>query len=316
MAECAMQGIADEDCSLIKKVYDDFLRSNFWILMLVVVMYLLSNISRAFRWNMMLKTFGVQPKFSNSFFSIMLGYFANLGLPRIGEVIRAATLAKYEKTRMDKVMGTVVLDRAVDAVFLAGFLLLSLVVGSAKLIGFLRENSDLSAKVESFLYNPMVIAGTIGLVVGLIVLFRSKKIRQSAFGQKITNFLVGILDGLKSIGSLDKPLVFILHSFIIWILYFLMLYVGFSAFEPTAHLSIAAGIVVFTLGGIGFIIPSPGGMGTYHFLITTGLTMYGINGADGFSLANILFFTINIFANILFGLLALVLLPVLNMHNR
>jgi len=53
-------------------------------------------------------------------------------------------------------------------------------------------------------------------------------------------------------------------------------------------------------------------MGTYHFLVTAGLMLYGVNGADGFSFANILFFTIQIFGNIIFGILAMVMLPFLN----
>jgi len=312
IAECAIQGIPEADCSLVKKIYEDFLRSNFLYLFIVIIMFLLSNISRALRWNMLLKTFGVHPKFYNSFFTIMLGYFANLGLPRIGEVIRAATLARYENTKMDKVMGTVIIDRAIDVVFMLGYIVISLFVASAELIGFLKDNSAVADKVQGVLTNPFVIGGFVLLIIVSIILIRSKKLWDSALGQKLKDFIKGMFEGLKSIASLERPWLFVFHSFMIWILYFLMLYIGFSAFEPTAHLGLIPALMAFTLGSIGFVIPSPGGMGTYHFLITAALLMYGVNGADGFSFANIMFFTIQIFANILFGLLALVLLPVLN----
>ena len=42
----------------------------------------------------------------------MLGYFANLGISRAGKVVRAASLAKYEHIRVDKVIGTVALDKS------------------------------------------------------------------------------------------------------------------------------------------------------------------------------------------------------------
>ena len=95
-------------------------------------------------------------------------------------------------------------------------------------------------------------------------------------------------------------------------MYFLMTYVCFFAFEPTAHLSATVALVVFVFGGWGIVIPSPGGMGTYHFLATTALGFYGIAGDDGFSWSNISFFTIQIGCNISVGLLALVLLPIIN----
>jgi len=311
-AECALQGIAAEDCSLINKVYEDFLKSDFRILLLVLMLYFLSNISRALRWNMLLKTFGVRPRFINSFMSIMLGYFANLGLPRVGELIRAATLARYEKIKVDKVMGTVIIDRAMDVILILIVIAMALAGASTKLIAFLKENSDLSGKISALMSHPLVwVAGTTLLLVTLFLL-RSKKVRASVFGQKIYNFIKGMIDGLKSIAELDKPWLFIFHSVFIWVMYYLMLYIGFSAFAPTAHLGLMAGLVVFTMGSIGFVIPSPGGMGTYHFLVIAALLMYGVNGADGFSFANIMFFTINVFANILFGLLALIILPAIN----
>jgi uncharacterized protein (TIRG00374 family) len=312
VAECSLRGIPDAECSLIHKIYEDFLLSNLWILLMVVVLFLLSNISRALRWNMLLETFGVRPRLYNSFFSVMLAYFANLGLPRIGELIRAATLARYEKTRMDKVMGTVILDRAVDGLFLIGFLVLSLFIGSAELIIFLQENSDMAEKLRALFTSPYLIAGIVLFLGAAIFAVSSVQVRNSAPGRKIIGFLKGMAEGLKSIASLKRPWLFVFHSTLIWLLYFLMLYIGFSAFGPTSNLSLGAGLVIFTLGSIGFVIPSPGGMGTYHFLITAGLMMYGVNGADGFSFANIMFFTIQIFANILFGLLALILLPLLN----
>lgn len=315
MADCALKGIADSDCSLLKKVYDDFMRSDFLILFIVLILFMLSNISRALRWNMLLNTFGVRPKWYNSFFSIMLGYFANLGLPRVGEVIRAATLARYENTKMDKVMGTVILDRIMDVVLMLFFIVLALVLSYGKLIDFLQENNNLSDQIMSVLQNAWVIGGTILLIIGTIILFRSQKLRNSTLGIRIRGFIIGMYEGLRSIAGLDRPWLFVFHSIFIWVMYFLMLYVGFFAFEPTSNLGLVAGVVVFTLGGIGFIIPSPGGMGTYHFLISTGLVMFGINGVDGFSFANIMFFTIQIFANILFGLLALIILPVLNSNT-
>ena len=91
-----------------------------------------------------------------------------------------------------------------------------------------------------------------------------------------------------------------------------MNYLMFFAFEPTAHLGPIEGLLVFDFGALGIVFPSPGGMGTYHAMIRESLFISGIDRIDGFSFAMILFFTINAFCNVFFGLLGLILLPILN----
>ena len=70
-----------------------------------------------------------------------------------------------------------------------------------------------------------------------------------------------------------------------------MMYFAFFTFAPTAHLGPIAGLVVFVFGSLGILIPTPGGMGSYHYLVGEALTMYGVSGVDAFSFANIVFFS-------------------------
>jgi uncharacterized membrane protein YbhN (UPF0104 family) len=95
-------------------------------------------------------------------------------------------------------------------------------------------------------------------------------------------------------------------------MFFLQCYWNLKAFEPTAELSAGAALMIFVFGTLGFVIPSPGGMGTFHALCIAGLSLYGVAGGDAFSYANIAFFTIQIFYNVVGGVLALVLLPIIN----
>ena len=94
--DCALRGIPQGDCSLIKKVINDFRGANYFWISMTILAFTISNISRAKRWNMLLRSMNYRPRFSNAFLSTTLGYFANLGLPRMGEVVRAGTMAKYE----------------------------------------------------------------------------------------------------------------------------------------------------------------------------------------------------------------------------
>jgi len=312
-AKCAADNVPMEDRSLIKKIFTDFKGVNkFWMLM-VLVAFMLSNISRAIRWKMLIKPMGYNPKVNNLFLTTMLGYFANLGLPRIGEAIKIGALSKYEKIPAEKITGTWVVDRGMDVLSLLIMIGLAFLVSFSTLWNYLSENMNLGDKLGGILQNPFVIAILALGVIGLIAFFAlRKKIMQTKIYKKILDTLKGFWEGILTVKQLENPSLFLFHSFSIWFLYYLMNYLCFFAFAPTAHLTPGAALMVFVFGALGMVIPSPGGMGSYQWLITQALVIYGISPEDGFSFANILFFSIQIFCNIFFGLIALILLPLTN----
>ena len=72
------------------------------------------------------------------------------------------------------------------------------------------------------------------------------------------------------------------------------------------------GLMVFLFGALGIVVPTPGGMGAYQSLVTAALSIYGVDSSDGFSFSNMVFFAIQIGANVLLGVIALILLPIYN----
>ncbi len=301
---CTSEGNAPEDCLLWKKLISDFKNAKFSWLVVVISLFTISNISRAIRWNMLLKPLGRQPRMINSFFCIAIGYFANLGLPRSGEFVRAITFSKYENIGFDKVMGTVVVDRIFDVLSILIVTGIALIIEFDKLWGFFGPYLNIG---HNLLYLISV-----GVVILLLLFLLRKKIMASALFQKIYKFIKGFLDGLLSIRKIDKPFWFIFHSVNIWLMYYLMTYLCFFAYAPTASLSPVVGLMVFVFGAWGIVIPSPGGMGTYHFLTQTVLGFYGVKEVEAFSFANISFFTIQLFTNVIIGILSLILLPLVN----
>jgi uncharacterized membrane protein YbhN (UPF0104 family) len=316
-AQCALDGVASADCSLINKIFTDFQRINYFWISVVLACFIFSNWSRSQRWLMLLDSLDYKVKASNAFWTVNLGYFANLGLPRMGEVVRGATLARYEKIPVEKAMGTIVIDRLVDMASLL------LVVGLAFLLEFntlytyLNENMGKKSGGAGLFQNPIVQGILVlGVVSLLVLLVFWKKIQQLAIVQKAMEFGKGFLEGIISIRNVKNPFLFLLHSINVWFMYYMMMYFCFFAFPPTVHLSLVAALMVFTFGSFGIVIPSPGGMGTYHVLVIAGLSLYGINGGDAFSFANIFFFSVNIFCAIALGILALILLPILNKNYK
>jgi hypothetical protein len=139
-----------------------------------------------------------------------------------------------------------------------------------------------------------------------------QKLYGLGFVLKIKEILKGFLDGMISVRRVNRKGLFIFHSITIWVLYYLMTYFTFLSFSPTAGLGLSTALLVFVFGSLGMIIPSPGGMGTYQGLVALAVSFFGVSLADGFSYANINFFSIQIFCNVFFGLTALFILPWIN----
>ena len=315
-AQCAIDGISSTECSLWNKIVSDFGRVNYGWIAMVIASFMFSNWSRAVRWKMLIEPLGHKVSTANAFWTINLGYFANLGLPRIGEVVRAASMSRYEKIPFEKLVGTIVVDRTLDVLCLLAVIGLAFALEYDTLYNFISEKSG-NLSVSGGLFGHFAFKVLLFLVVFAIVflmVFR-KKLMASALAVRIMALAKGFAEGLLTVKSTSNPMLFLVHTFNIWLMYYLMAYFCFFSFEPTDGLSPVVALMVYTFGAFGILIPSPGGMGTYHVLVMAALSIYGVNSVDSFSFANIFFFSVNIFGSIAFGLLALGLLPVIN-KNR
>jgi uncharacterized protein (TIRG00374 family) len=301
-------GVPLSECSLIKQLISDFTKINYWWLGVVVFAFFISNVMRALRWHLLLEPLGSKPRFVNSFFSTMIGYFVNLGFPRAGEFARAGIFSRYEKVSFEQAVGTIVIGRAIDVFCLLIFILLTLIFEYQSLYKLLSENVNISN------FNVNYAAGLFVILLIIVAgIYTSRKwLSRFSIVEKIKKSFQGLKEGLVSIKKLDQKFTFILYSVGIWVMYFLMTYLSFFAFEPTSHLGLGAGLLVFVFGAFGIVIPSPGGMGTYHYLVILSLSTYGILGSNAFSYANIIFFTISILSNVIFGIIGIILLPIVN----
>ncbi|MBP6825532.1 MAG: flippase-like domain-containing protein [Saprospiraceae bacterium] len=313
--QCRLDGIPPGQCSLTDKLLTDFSTVQIGWILAVAAAFTVSNIFRALRWQMLMTPLGYRAGFGNSLLTILLGYFANLGFPRMGEVVRAGTLARYEQIPMEKVMGTLVVDRLMDFVCLVVVVGLAFVFEGQTLLDFLARSKG--GAEGGLLQNSLVLTALGLMFAGVVALFVFRhKLTHLPVYQKIAKLVKGFWDGLRSVFKLKNPALFLLYSVGIWLMFYLQCVFNLKAFPPTAHLDAGAALMVFVFGTLGFVIPSPGGMGTFHALAIAGLALYGINGGDAFSYANIAFFAIQIFYNIVAGVIALVLLPLINKKEK
>jgi glycosyltransferase 2 family protein len=299
------------------KLINDLLSVNpFWLVMTLLA-FSFSNYSRAVRWNMLMKPLGYRPSDLNSFFAVNISYFTNLFLSRAGEVVRASSLAKVEGMSVSKVMGTVVVDRLLDMVSLILIVGFGFLVEYDTLWNYLDKSLGQGDGSFRLLKNPIFLGlAAFGVIsLGLLFVFR-KKIQELPLFQKVRHIVEKFTEGLKTIKKIENLPLFIFHSVNIWVMYYMMTFLCFYAFAPTEHLPAIAALTVFVFGTFGIVIPSPGGMGTYHFLATAALVIHGVNGDDAFSFANIMFFTVQIFYSIVIGSLSIFLLYFFNRHKN
>jgi glycosyltransferase 2 family protein len=303
LSACTSKGLPEAQCQLIDKLRHDFAGVNMWYILLILITYFLSNYLRAKKWEMLLMPLGVHARLSNLLGSTLIGYLVNLALPRAGEFARATALAKNENVPFDKAFGTIVSDRITDMICLLIIFFLALIFGYDSFFDYFNEHLDMSKKLSMVTNNTVLLSIVFVTltIAGMVVLKYKTQIWQSSITKKVSQFLIGLKEGLLSVTKLEKPYLFSFFALSTWICYFLMAYFMFKAYTPTAHLGVATGLVVFVFGTLGIIFPSPAGMGSYHFLIMEGLALYHIDKTDGFVYANLMFFTVQIMANVIFG---------------
>ena len=282
---------------------------------------ILSQVSRALRWNMLIRPLGYRPKFYNAFLSVYILYFVNLIIPRAGEVFRCTVMTRYEKIPFAKLVGTVFIERMADFMMLS-FLSVLIILSQLKVFAaFFSTHPELEAKLFSIfsLRNILLVILAIGGVVILFFLsqryFRKKRHEGNSFAFKLRSIKHNFIEGIRSIGKLENKWLFIGHTAFIFLMWLFMLYVVFLAYEPTSHLSLQTGMITFLMGGLAMLAPVQGGIGAWHFMVIETLVIYGIARPEGKVFALIAHATTNL-VYLVFGSIALMIIPLVNAGKK
>ncbi len=206
-------------------------------------------------------------------------------IPRAGEITRCTALNRVEKIPVDKLFGTILVERVIDLVFLISLFLLTLILKLDLILRFFTELGSQSSDSTTLGSTKYYVLISILIFFVLAYYLLKKWIVKTSFYEKIIEFIDGLKEGFKSIKKMKRKSSFWFHTFSIWIMYFLMTYVCFFAIEETSHLTISDGLFLLVLGGIGMVIPTPGGIGSYHAIVMIGLSVLGVGkvylGEDG-----------------------------------
>lgn len=295
----------------VKKIFSEMMKADLFWVAISALFSIAAFISRAYRWKLLIEPLGYSPSLKKTTYSLMVGYFANLAIPRLGEITRCGALNKAESIPFNKLLGTVIVERAIDVLSLLLCMLLASVIEFKRLGNFFRENiiDPSVSKFEQLAKSPIAQLAVLLLLAAVIIVlfFYFKKTRQKGNEPGFTKLIRGLLEGLRTVARLKRPWLFVFHSVLIWFLYYLGVYVCLFAFPFTTGLGFGAALFLLVAGGIGMSAPVQGGIGAYHLLVSQGLILYGLSRQEGLAFATLLH-SLQLLLVVIFGLASLLLL--------
>jgi uncharacterized protein (TIRG00374 family) len=309
-----IKDLSEEDKA---SIINSFKEANYYWVALAGSLSVISHLSRAIRWKIMINSMNLNVKISNSFYAVAIGYLANLLLPRLGEVSRCAVLAKHEGLPLEKLFGTVIAERIIDSIGLLILIFLTVFTQYSYINDFLQAEilpalNEKMMAIQQDSFKMMIVFGISAILILALIWFVKNKFSQ--LFDKIKTIVGGFAEGIKTVLVLKKPFWFIFHSIFIWVLYFLMMYVMFFAIKETADITLGAALSVFVLGGLTFIVVQ-GGIGAYPAVVTQVMMIYGYSKTAGFTFGW-LAWTGQTLMIILLGLLAFLMLMISAKSNK
>lgn len=243
----------------------------------VIGVLFLSHWVRALRWRLLIGSLGHEVSRKDTFYAVMVGYLVNQGVPRLGEVMKCTLLGKKAGIPVEKLIGTILLERLFDACCLLVFFGLTLAIQPDlydKLIKTFFENSS-SGDTASDRGLAIWIIGLLLIGIGAFMWWKLRHTRISEINERLRRFQRQFLEGLRSIQHLKARGTFLFLTLIMWICYLAGGYIGLLAFSETQDLGIPVAFSILSAGSVG-MIASPGGIGAYAYLIQKTMELYGV----------------------------------------
>ena len=209
-----------------------------------------------------------------------VGNLVNVVLPGAGEFVRCGYVARRSLS-YDKALGTMVCERTCDVVAIVLLLGITLASGWSRLGTFFIEH----------IWQPVTdrLGVSLWLILALAVLLVAWGIwavfhwsGSSKFCSRIAGWIRGLGAGFKSLARMEHKWLFVLYTVGIWASYVAMSWSGLKALPMLEHLTFVDALFISAVGNIASVIPVPGGIGAYHYLVALTLqTLFGATWDTG-----------------------------------
>ncbi|MBS1637723.1 MAG: flippase-like domain-containing protein [Bacteroidetes bacterium] len=298
------------------EIFKAFRNADYFWVGISMIVSIFGHLLRAYRWNYLLKPLGYKARLINASGGVFIGYFANYGLPRMGELTRCTIAARYDKVPFEVALGTVITERIVDFAVLILVFILTLLAQFTQLIGLANQYifDPLSLKLQSLANRPVALTVVIVLMLGALIGFLMLRKRMAnALRGKFGKIIKGFGEGIGSIRQMEKKGQFILLSLGIWATYFYSMYAAFYAFDGMSAIGQAECLTLLLFGTFGVIF-TPGGIGVYQALITQLLLYYKLDDVTAASFPWLTWGSQFVMI-VSLGISSLIILPIVNRNK-
>lgn len=241
---------------------------------------------RGIRWRRLLLPIDDSISRLTTFNGINIGNISNFVFPRIGEFVRCGVITRRsvpenpdvpgrKKASYEKVLGTVVLERSWELLVMLMLLALVILLGYDRFGGFFVQQiwEPMAGRLDFSIWWLVTAVVCIGLG-GIWMIWRFRE--SNVFCGKIWGIFSGLIQGFSSCMRMEKKWLFFAYTAMVWLLYWIMAATTMWAAPFLDSLTPVDALFLSLVGGLGFAVPVPGGIGAFHFII--GLALSGIYG--------------------------------------
>ena len=218
---------------------------------------IIAFVIRGLRWRLVMLPLNPSITRREAYDGVTVAYLTNFALPRAGELARCGIISATGKATFESVLGTVVLERSWDMI---SYLIILFIV-------LLAGESSFGQFVSNEVWRPAVDSMCVTTCI-LIFVYR-RKLSRYRFFAKIFSLAKGLLNGLAAGLKMKNKWRFLLYTLLLWLCYWIMSYSTILAIPQVAGLNWADALFLMVVGSLGWIVPVQGGIGAYHFILST-----------------------------------------------
>lgn len=251
----------------------------FWVIMFTLVS-VMALLFRTWRWRMLLKVFDPEVRSVEVWDALNIGNFLNTLLPGAGEMVRCGCVTRKGGS-FERSVGTMLMERCWDLSAVVIVVVLAIALNWGRVGPFFNENILAPLMSGTDMSLIWIACALLAAAVAACLLLWRFRNSNKAF-RWIASVVKGLLQGFSGISSMEHKFFFVLCTVGAWSMYILMSWCGFKALPMFADLTLADAVLISALGNIASIVPVPGGIGAFHYLVALALSsMYGSGWDEG-----------------------------------
>ena len=237
-----------------------------WLYMvLFFIAALLALVFREERWRALMHPLDPELRRLSVWDAINIGNLVNVVLPGAGEFVRCGYVSS-KRLSYDKALGTIACERVFDVIMVFILIVVALILKWESFGTFFVENiwQPMTGRLGGSL--GWVFAGLVLLLLTLVwAVFRFR--RRVRLFERIASAFQGIATGFASIAKMERKWPFLLSTLGIWAMYVLTMWCTVRALPALDAMTGVDILFLSAVSNIASVIPVPGGIGAYHYLV-------------------------------------------------